>query len=248
VNWVLIDILPKVLPELGDRLGEYGLNAMRARGIDIRLGVSVKQVEGHEITLTDGTVLRSRTLIWGAGITANPLIATLGLPTERGRLVVDAQMRATDDVWAVGDAAAVPDLAKETAHEGPQPITPPTAQHAQRQGTAVGRNIAASLGHGTAQDYKHKDLGLVADLGGTTAVAKPLGVEITGLPAKLVARGYHLYALPSMSNRFRVLTDWLLHAVLPPQAVSPRVVRSEDALIPTAQNTEIYQAAPAPRS
>jgi NADH dehydrogenase len=159
-------------------------------------------------------------------------------------------MRAADDVWAVGDAAAVPDLAKETAHEGPQPITPPTAQHAQRQGTAVGRNIAASLGVGQAREYKHKDLGLVADLGGTTAVAKPLGVQMTGLPAKLVARLYHLYALPSMANRARVLTDWGFHLVLGPQAVAPSVVRREDALIPTAQNTELYakpEAAPAGR-
>ncbi|WP_337059990.1 NAD(P)/FAD-dependent oxidoreductase [Kineococcus sp. G2] len=243
VKWLLIDVAPAVLPELGPRLGQYALSAMKARGIDVRLGVSVASVEGNVINLTDGTPVPSRTLIWNAGIIANPLMGTLGLPLERGRLVVDAQMKVTDDVWAVGDAAAVPDLAKEKSADGPQPVTPPTAQHAQRQGTAVGQNIAASFGIGQAKDYVHKDLGLVADLGGLTAVAKPLGVELTGLPAKIVARGYHLFALPSMANRIRVLTDWALHAVLPPQAVALNQTRSEDALISTAQNTEIYPKA-----
>ncbi|MCI2238500.1 NAD(P)/FAD-dependent oxidoreductase [Paenibacillus sp. TRM 82003] len=243
VKWLLIDVAPAVLPELGPRLGQYALSAMKARGIDVRLGVSVASVEGNVINLTDDTAVPSRTLIWNAGIVANPLMGTLGLPLERGRLVVDAQMKVTDDVWAVGDAAAVPDLAKEKPADGPQPVTPPTAQHAQRQGTAVGQNIAASFGIGQAKDYVHKDLGLVADLGGLTAVAKPLGVELTGLPAKIVARGYHLFALPSMANRVRVLTDWALHAVLPPQAVALNQTRSEDALISTAQNTEIYPKA-----
>ncbi|WP_369055471.1 NAD(P)/FAD-dependent oxidoreductase [Kineococcus terrestris] len=243
VRWLLIDVAPAVLPELGPRLGEYALGKLKGRGIDIRLGVSVASVEGNVINLTDGTPVPSRTLIWGAGIVANPLMGTLGLPLDRGRLVVDAQMRAADDVWAVGDAAATPDLAKEKPADGPQPVTPPTAQHAQRQGTQVGKNIAASLGVGIAKDYVHKDLGLVADLGGTTAVAKPLGVELTGLPAKIVARGYHLYALPSMANRVRVLTDWALHALLPVQAVALNQTRPEDALIPTAQNTDIYPKA-----
>lgn len=243
VKWHLIDVAPAVLPELGPRLGQYALSALKGRGIDVRLGVSIASVEGNVINLTDGTPVPSRTLIWGAGIVANPLMGTLGKPLDRGRLVVDAQLRVDDDVWAVGDAAAVPDLAKPKPADGPQPVTPPTAQHAQRQGTQVGKNIAASFGIGIAKDYVHKDLGLVADLGGLTAVAKPLGVEMTGLPAKIVARGYHLYALPSMSNRIRVLTDWALHAVLPPQAVALNQTRPEDALITPAQNTDIYPKA-----
>ncbi|NAZ78103.1 FAD-dependent oxidoreductase [Kineococcus sp. T13] len=243
VRWLLIDVAPAVLPELGPRLGQYALSALKGRGIDVRLGVSVASVEGNVINLTDGAAIPSRTLIWGAGIVANPLMATLGLPLDRGRLVVDAQMRVAEDIWAAGDAAAVPDLAKPKPADGPQPVTPPTAQHAQRQGTQVGKNVAASFGIGVAKDYVHKDLGLVADLGGTTAVAKPLGIELTGFPAKIVARGYHLYALPAMSNRIRVLTDWALHAVLPPQSVAINATRPEDALITTAQNTEIYPKA-----
>ncbi len=240
VRWVLIDLAPTVLPELGPRLGAYALSVLRARGVDVRLSTSVAAADDRSVTLTDGAVIPSRTLVWSAGVVASPLMATLGLPLQAGRLPTNAEMRADECIWAVGDAAAVPDLASSAAPGQGVPLTAPTAQHAQRQGKLVGGNIAASLGRGRSRAYRHKDLGLVADLGGANAVARPLGVELVGLPAKAVARGYHLLALPSTSNRVRVLGDWVLNAVLPPQAASLALVRPQDALIAAAQHTDIY--------
>ena len=104
----------------------------------------------------------------------------------------------------------------------------------------MGRNIAAGFGIGRARPYRHRDLGLVADLGGWDAVARPLGLPLTGPPAKLVTRAYHLYALPAMSNRIRVATDWLWQTVLPPESTQLSVIRPEDARIAVAQ------AVPAP--
>jgi NADH dehydrogenase len=121
-------------------------------------------------------------------------------------------------VYACGDAAAVPDLTR------PGEVTPMTAQHAQRQGKRVAYNIAASYGLGRRAPYRHRDLGFVVDLGGTDAVANPLGVPLSGLPAKVVTRGYHLLALPG--NRTRTAADWLLNAVLPRQTVQLGLVRS----------------------
>ena len=242
VRWVLVDLAPTVLPELGPRLGGYALSVLRARGIDVRLGVAVAAADDRTTTLTDGSVIPSRTLVWSAGVVASPLMATLGLPLQGGRLPTDAELRADDGIWAVGDAAAVPDLARRARPGEADPVTSQTAQHAQRQGVVVGVNIAASLGVGRSRTYRHKDLGLVADLGGRAAVARPLGVELTGLPAKAVARGYHLLALPCLSNRVRVLTDWVLDAVLPPQSAGLSLVRPEDALIRTAQRTDRYPA------
>jgi NADH:ubiquinone reductase (H+-translocating) len=249
VRWVLIDLAPTVLPELGPRLGAYALRVLRERGIDVRLGVSVASVDDHTVTLTDGTVIPCRTLIWSAGIAASPLMGTLGLPLTQGRLPTDPYMRADEAIWAVGDSAAIPDLTRPGAPGRPTPVSTPTAQNAQRQGNVVGYNVAASLGHGRARPYRHHDLGLVADLGGTKAVARPLGIELTGVLAKLAARGYHLYALPNMGNRARVLTDWLGTAVLPPQSSSLSVVRPQDALISAAQGIDLYgepAASPAP--
>jgi NADH:ubiquinone reductase (H+-translocating) len=247
VRWVLVDASPAVLPELGPDLGRRTLALLRRRGVDVRLEVSVVSADEHAVRLTDGTTVSTRTLVWGAGVMANPLIGRLGLPTRRGRLAVTAELAVPGvaGVWAAGDAAAVPDLAAALPAATP-PDTPPTAQHGQRQGTALGRNIAASLGVGTARPYRHKDLGLVADLGGWDAVAKPLGVALTGPPAKFVTRAYHLYALPAMANRIRVAADWLWQTVLPPESTQLSVIRPEDARIAFAQG--IGEPAPAAAS
>lgn len=237
VRWVLVDLATAVLPELGPQLGAEALRVLAARGVEVKLGVSVESATPTSVTLTDGSVLRSRTLVWGAGVAPSPLIQTLGLPTEKGRLVVNADLSVPGltDVWALGDAAAVPDLAGD-----PSTPTAPTAQHAQRQGIAVAHNVAATLGVGQARDYRHKDLGLVADLGGFDGVAKPLGVPLTGPVAKAVARGYHLYALPTTAAKVRVATDWLYASVLPTRVVNLNQVRAEDALIAKAQGVDLY--------
>lgn len=241
LRWVLVDLGKAVLPELGPQLAARAAEVLRKRRIELRLGVTVRSATDRAITLTDGAVVPARTLIWGAGVTASPLIATLGLPLRKGRLTVDPELRVpgAEHVWAAGDAAAVPDLVKRRT-DGERPMTPPTAQHAQRQGVALARNVAASLGIGRARPYRHRDLGMVADFGGRDAVARPLGLSLTGLPAKAVTRGYHLYSLPTAANRVRVAVDWLLAAALPAPAVQLSVIRPGDALVAAAEQTDIY--------
>lgn len=210
IKWHLIDIAPKLMPELGDKLGVSAMKILRRRGIEVSLGVSIAEAGPEQVTFTDGRVLPCRTLIWTAGVAASPLIATLGAETVRGRLAVTPEMvlPGADGVFALGDAAAVPDLAK-----GDGAVCPPTAQHAMRQGRVVAENVLASLRGSTLQPYVHKDLGLVVDLGGRDAVSKPLGVELQGLPAQAVARGYHWSALRTNVAKTRVMTNWLLNAV-----------------------------------
>ena len=86
-----------------------------------------------------------------------------------------------------------------------------TAQHAVRQGALAAHNLAASFGVGERKPYRHKNLGFVVDLGGYDAAANPLGVPLSGLPARVVTRGYHLTALPA--NRVRTASEWLFTAV-----------------------------------
>ncbi|WP_448640657.1 NAD(P)/FAD-dependent oxidoreductase [Geodermatophilus sp. URMC 63] len=243
VRWLLVDVAPAVLPELGPELGRRALELLARRGVDVRLRTSVVSVDDGAVVLTDGETVPTRTLVWGAGVVAHPLVGRLGLPLRRGRLVVGADLAVpgAPGVWAAGDAAAVPDLAV-SADGGTRPDTPPTAQHAQRQGAVLGRNVAADLGVGRPRRYRHRDLGLVADLGGWDAVARPLGVPLTGPLAKVVTRGYHLYALPATANRVRVAADWLFQTLLPPESTQLSVVRPEDARIATAQGVA---AAPA---
>jgi NADH dehydrogenase len=210
IRWHLIDIAPKLMPELGDKLGQSALRIMRRRGVEVSLGVSIAKAEADRVTFTDGRVMPTRTLIWTAGVVASPLIGTLNAETVRGRLVVTPELTVPGlaGVFATGDAAAVPDLAK-----GGDAICPPTAQHAMRQGRALAGNVLATLRGLPLRPYVHKDLGLVVDLGGIDAVSKPLGVELRGLPAQAVARGYHWSAIRTNVAKTRVLTNWLLNAI-----------------------------------
>jgi NADH dehydrogenase len=238
IKWHLLDIAPKLMPELGDRLGRKTLDYIRSRGTHVSLGVSVKEVTENTVALTDGRVLPCHTLIWAAGVAASPLIATLGRETERGRLVVGADLRVPglDSVFALGDAAAVPDLVRG----GETEVCPPTAQHAMRQGWRAARNVAAVLREQPTAPYEHKDLGLVVDLGGVDAVARPLGLELTGLPAQAVARGYHIGALRTGNARFRTVAQWLLNAATGDDFVRTGFQERRPATLSDFESTDAY--------
>ncbi|MEU9015016.1 NAD(P)/FAD-dependent oxidoreductase [Streptomyces sp. NPDC048479] len=237
IKWHLVDIAPKLMPELGDKLGLAALDILRKRGIEVSLGVSVAEAGPEKVTLTDGRVLPCRTLIWTAGVAASPLVGTLDKETDRGRLVVRPEMTVpgADCAFALGDAAAVPDLAKDDGA-----ICPPTAQHALRQGRKAADNIIASMHGQSLMPYVHKDLGLVVDLGGKDAVSKPLGIELHGLPAQVVARGYHWMALRTNVAKTRVLTNWVLNAVAGDDFVRTGFQAQKPATLRDFEYTDAY--------
>jgi NADH dehydrogenase len=228
IRWLLLDLAPRVLPELDRRLSATADRVLRRRGIEVRLQTTVQAATAEGVRLSDGQFVPRRSLIWCVGVRPDPLTASLDLPTKGGRLVVDEYLAAPGhpEVFAAGDAAAVPDLTR------PGQLTPMTAQHAQRQGRRAAANLAASLGWGRRRAYRHHDLGFVVDLAGTKAAANPLGVPLSGLAAKAVTRGYHLAAIPA--NRARIAADWLLDALLPRQPVQLGLVRGPAAPLGSA--------------
>jgi NADH dehydrogenase len=220
VRWLLVDVAPRVLPELDARLSRAADRVLRRRGVEVLTGTSVREATRFGVELTSGATVPSRTLVWCVGVRPDPLVGAIGLETVRGRLVVEPTLAVPGrpEVFACGDAAAVPDLTR------PGELTAMTAQHAERQGALAGRNVAASLGHGKMRRYSHHDLGFVVDLGGTQAAANPLGVPLSGIVAKAVTRGYHLLTLPG--NRVRTAADWLLGVLAGRQSVQLGLVRS----------------------
>ncbi|MGW1787535.1 NAD(P)/FAD-dependent oxidoreductase [Streptomyces tubercidicus] len=219
-RWLLLDLADRLLPELDERLSGTADRVLRARGVEIRTRTSVKEATADGVLLDDGEFIGTRSLIWCVGVRPDPLVEAVGLPTDKGRLCVDAYLGVPGrpEVFACGDAAAVPDLTR------PGETTPMTAQHAQRQGKVAAHNVAASCGQGTPRAYEHHDLGFMVDLGGVQAAANPLHVPLSGPLAGAITRGYHLLAMPG--NRIRVATDWFLDAVLPRQGVQLGLVRS----------------------
>jgi NADH dehydrogenase len=214
IRWMLLDTAPRLLPELSERLTKTADRVLRRRGVEVRTGQSVADALDGYVQLSTGEKVATRSLIWCVGVRADPLVDGLDLDTNRGRLVVDEFMSVPGaaDIYACGDCAAVPDLTR------PGQICGMTAQHAQRQGKQVARNVAASLGTGQAHPYKHHDEGFLVDLGGLAAAADPLNIPLSGPAANAVTRAYHLSAMSG--NRARVLADWALNAVTPPEATS----------------------------
>jgi NADH dehydrogenase len=225
---MLLDVAPRVLPELDERLSVTADRVLRSRGVEVRTGTSVEEATPTGVRLSDGEFVGTHSLIWCVGVRPDPFVDSLGLETRRGRLVVNEYLNVPGhpEIFACGDAAAVPDLTR------PGEITPMTAQHAQRQGKIVAHNVAASYGQGSRRQYKHRDLGFVVDLGDSAAAANPLGIPMSGLAAKAVTRGYHLLAMPS--NRTRIAVDWVLDAVLRRQIVQVGLVRSVSVPLDTA--------------
>jgi NADH:ubiquinone reductase (H+-translocating) len=214
IRWLLLDLAPRVLAELDPRLSKTAERVLRRRGVEVLTGESVAEALDGSVELTTGDKFVTRSLIWCVGVRADPLVEGLDLATNRGRLEVDEYMvvPGAPEIYACGDCAAVPDLTR------PGQICGMTAQHAQRQGKLVARNIAASLGTGTAKPYKHEDLGFLVDLGGAAAAANPLHIPLSGPAANALTRGYHLYSMSG--NRARVATDWTLNGITAPELTS----------------------------
>jgi NADH dehydrogenase len=198
-RWVLVDVAPKILPEIPSRLGDYAARELEQRGIEIYVGTTLESVSDDAVVLSGGRTIPTRTLVWTAGVAANPLLAELDLPLdERKRVEVDEFMRVRgrDHVWALGDCARVPN----TRSEHPDP---PTCQHALRQSRRLAKNIQGDL-----QPYGYRMLGQVATLGRYKGIADVLGLRLRGFPGWFVTRAYHLYQLPLFSRKLRVVVDW----------------------------------------
>ena len=199
-RWILVDAAPRILPEIPTRLGDYAAQELRRRDIDIRVGTTLLRAEPHAVELSDGSRVLTSTLVWTAGVRAHPLLEHLGLPLdERGRVRVDHSLRVEGrpDVFALGDCAHVPNAATP-----PQP-DPPTCQHALRQARCVAKNLA-----GEARTYRYRMLGQVATLGRYKGIADLMGLRLRGFPGWWVTRTYHLYQLPLVSRKLRVVVDW----------------------------------------
>jgi NADH dehydrogenase len=157
--------------------------------------------------------------VWTAGVRPAPVLGTTGLPlSPRGRLRTDAALRVDGfpGVWSGGDAADVPDLAVGL----PDAVCEPNAQHAVRQARVLADNLTAGLRGGETTEYRHKLSGDVVSLGFHEGVARVRGRTLTGYPAWLLHRAYHLSRLPTFNRKAKVLAEWTLSGFFKRELVS----------------------------
>ena len=205
-RWILVERLDRIMPEIGPKLAEFATQELRGRGIEVRTGTSLEEIEEDAATLSTGERIPTRTVCWTAGVAPPPLVRELGLPlAQGGRLEVERTLRVKghDNIWASGDTAAVPDPAA-----GGERATPPTAQHALRQGRLVANNVAAALGNGRAKPFRYKTKGVFVDMGRHKAVVSTPFVRFRGFPAWFAARTYHMLVMPGFVRKLRLIADW----------------------------------------
>lgn len=208
MRWVLVEATGRILPEVGPELGQYTVEQLRKRNMEIRLETRLESCEKGHVVLSDGDEFDADTIVWTAGVKANPALAATDFPLdEKGRVKCLANLRieGLEDAWSAGDNAAVPDL---TSDDGA--FTAPNAQHAVRQARRLAENILLAIDGKEPKDYKHKYVGSVASLGLHKGVAQLYGIKVKGWPAWFLHRTYHVSRVPTFNRKARVILDWTL--------------------------------------
>lgn len=232
IRMVLVHPGAYILPELGEKLGRYTQKKLAERKVEIRVNCRVTSVSGDKVTLNDGTVIRTNTVIWTAGTSPNPILETLPCSLDRGRVTVNEFMEVPGwpGVWALGDCALIPDRTTGKA-------CPPTAQHALREGKVVARNILAAVRGGEKKPFVFSTIGQLAAIGRRTGVARIFGINFSGFFAWWLWRSIYLSKLPRFEKKFRVALDWTLDLLFSKDLVQFTTLRA-----PTVSHIESSDA------
>jgi NADH dehydrogenase len=215
VRMVLVHSGQVILPELGEELGRYARRKLASQGVEVRTGVRVAEATDEGVVLSDGTRIATRTIVWTAGTAPHMLCSALPCPKQGGRLKVNEylEVEGYQNVWAVGDCAAVPHP------RNPGRFHPPTAQHALRQGKVVAANVTAAVRGGAKRPFDFKTLGQLAAIGRRTGVARVSGLKFSGFAAWFLWRTVYLSKLPRLEKKLRVALEWTLDLFFPKDLV-----------------------------
>ncbi|MGH3813514.1 MAG: NAD(P)/FAD-dependent oxidoreductase, partial [Pseudonocardiaceae bacterium] len=207
MRWVLVEATGRIMPEVSPRMGRYTAKRLTERGIEIFLNTRVTTMENGHVVLDDGTEFDADTIVWTAGVKANPVLQHTDLPLDdRKRLRCQATLQVVGcpEVFSAGDCAAVPDLTSAD----PNATCSPSAQHAVRQAKVLADNVLAHLRDQPLRHYKHSYAGSVASLGLYRGVAEIYGIRFKGIVAWFLHRSYHLSRMPTFNRKVRIVTDW----------------------------------------
>lgn len=215
----LVEFAGRILPTFPTDLAEYATKQLRKRGVEVMTGVGTKAATSTAVELTDGSLIPTRTIVATIGNGPHQLVEALGLDMQWGRIKTDRFMRVPgkDGVWAIGDAALIP--MREAPGEDPQGYAPQTAQFGVREGRQLAHNLLASAEGKELKPFAYESKGSLASLGMSKAVADVYGLKFSGFLAWLLWRGFYLSFLPGVASKVRVLMNWMLNAIVPPNIV-----------------------------
>ncbi|MEV0460217.1 NAD(P)/FAD-dependent oxidoreductase [Catellatospora methionotrophica] len=210
---ILVDRGHALLSAFSDQAGEYAAKQLHRRGVQVRLGTSVKQVDAGSVTLGDGEVIKTRLVVWGGGEQAADVATTGGLPTGRGgRIDVqpDLTVPGHPRVYALGDIANIP--------SGDEPALPQLGSVAQQSGRWAADNIIAQVGGKPPHPFHYRDKGIMAMIGTKAAIAEigPHRHELHGRFAFVAWLGVHLELLGEVDAELKAYIAWAQEFYLRP--------------------------------
>ncbi len=200
----LYEMGPHLLGPFKPKLQEYAKQALEERGVEVHLGEGVIEIEPTRVHLKSGGVVKAHTLVWGAGITANPIGGQLGVELERGRVPVNADLslEGHPEVFVIGDVALITDTKTDTK-------LPQLGSVALQAGTHAGKNIAALVKGKKTEPFKYTDKGTMATIGrGAAVVQFRRGRTMTGRPAWLAWNTVHLMLLSGGEQKIQTFLVW----------------------------------------
>jgi NADH dehydrogenase len=197
---MLVEMADTVLQPFSSPSQRHAKERLTDMGVEVRTGEAVVRVTPTRVALKSGEDIASHTLVWAAGVRANPLAEALGVPTGRaGRIVVGSDLRIEghDNAFAIGDVAAI------TGADGE--LLPMLAQVAMQSARHAAREIARPR----HKPFRYRNIGTMATIGRRAAVAElPLRIRLSGTPAWMAWLGLHLVTLVGFRNRLSVFLNW----------------------------------------
>jgi NADH dehydrogenase len=203
---LLVEGGPRVLASFPNELSQYAKEELESLGVEVRTRALAKTIDAHGVTIQeDGGELEridAHTVLWAAGVGGVPIVKTLGVPLQRGgRVAVDETLavRGLERVFAIGDIAYL---------EQDGEALPGVAQVAIQGGARAAKNVVRLLAGRKLVPFRYKNLGEMATIGRSRAVAVIGKMRLTGMLAWLAWLFVHLMALVGFRNRVVVLLEW----------------------------------------
>ena len=218
IKVIVLEALPMILPGFNEKLAKFAKQKMVERGIDIRLKTAVTSFDGTEVTVksldvytkdsvdeSKIDVIRTKTLVWTAGVTPVNTVKRSMLKTDKGKVIVNDFLEVPEfsGVFAIGDCALLMD---------PQINRPfaPTAQLAEAQAKTAAHNLNALIKNLEKEKFQFQSKGQMAIIGKRTGIATFLGMNISGLLAWLIWRNVYLSKIALPDKKVRVFLDWTI--------------------------------------
>ncbi len=203
----LIEASPRLLNGMSEAAGEKALEFLTQMGVKVYLNSAVKSYDGHDVLLSTGEKLISRSLIWAAGVKGNPIAGLDAAAIGRGnRLLVDEfnRVKGYNNIFAVGDVALM--QGDEKFPQGHPQMAPP----AQQQGRLLARNIINLMAGKPLRPFRYFDKGSMATIGRNKAVVDLKGIRFQGIFAWYVWMFVHLMSIVGFKNKVLTFFSWMI--------------------------------------